>query len=238
MDTQAKLTAAQRLINVVCGEPYGDGDVVTDVGVGYAERGYHDDETVWVLGDWNDRARLHNDPPIPSDAPGRLFDALERIGVEGEWHDEWTKCSNCYRIVRDEPDSHGWKPFYVVLDDGDTLCGTCALDPEWTDDCMGVYINRSDRVVTWCDESYLTDNGWTRYNQDEYQSGWHPGMDDKSATVAARITEAMPDHDYLFWLDESSQFYLGFSAFTRPKATDDDDDWINDHDLRDDSGAS
>lgn len=218
MDTQAKLIAAQRLIKVVTGEPYGDDETVSDVGVGYSEPGYHDEETVWALGDWNNKSRYVDGQRIEtSNVPGRLFDALERIGVEGEWLDEWTRCDHCQRIVRTSGDSYMWKPFYVILTDGETLCGTCALDPDWSDEVMEPYINDSGRVITWCDESYLESLGWQRYNPDEYQSGWHEGMDDKPAAIAERINETMPNHDYVFWLDEASQFYIGFSAFTRAK---------------------
>lgn len=221
MDMQAKLVAAQRLIKVVTGEPYGDGDTVTDVGVGYAEPGYHDDETVWALGNWNDKDRYDSETQTrvtTNTAPSRLFDALERIGVEGEWLDEWTRCDHCQRIVRTSGDSYMWKPFYVNLPDGDTLCGACALDPAWTDEVLEPYVNDSSRVITWCDESHLESLGWQRFNEREYQSGWHEGMTDKPATVAAKIKATMPEHDYVFWLDESSQFYIGFSAFTKPKA--------------------
>lgn len=220
MDTKAKLVAAQRLIKVVTGEPYGDGKTVTDVGVGYAEPGYHDDDTVWVIGNWNDRSRYDSETQTrvtTSTVPGRLFDALERIGVQGEWLDEWTRCDHCQRIVRTSGDSYLWKPFYVDLPDLDRLCGTCALDPEWTDEVFEPYVNNASRVITWCDSAHLESLGWQRFNTDEYQNGWHEGMNDKPPLIAARIKAMMPAHDYVFWLDESSQFYIGFSVFTRPK---------------------
>jgi hypothetical protein len=232
MDTQAKLTAAQRLIKLVTGEPYGDGDVVTNYGVGYAEPGYHDDDTPWVLGNWNDKKRYDNDTQTrvtTSTAPSRLFDALERIGVQGEWSDEWTRCSHCQRIVRTSGDSYMWKPFYVNLPDGDVLCGTCALDDAWTDEVFSEYINRSDRVITWCDAAHLESLGWTRDNPREYQNGMHPGMNDKPAVILAGIQQADPTLDVVFWLDEASQFYIGFSAFTRPKQCQHDEtDWADD----------
>lgn len=236
MDTQAKLQAAQRLITVATGEPYGDGDVVTNYGKGYAEPGYHDDETPWVLGNWNDRDKWvpapstprwrrildnhHGKREVTSTVPGRLFDALERLGVQGEWSDEWEQCSHCRRIVRTKSDSYMWKPFYVILEnDYETLCDTCALEPDWTDEVFAPYVNNSDRVITWCDSTHLESLGWTRDNLHEYQNGLHQGMDDNPATVLAGIQQADATLDVVFWLDEASQFYIGFSAFTRPKQT-------------------
>lgn len=222
MDTQAKLIAAQRLIKIVTGEPYGDGMTVTDVGVGYAEHGYHDDETVWVLGDWNDKQRYVDGEWITtSTLPSRLFDALERIGVEGEWSDEWYRCSDCYRIMRHEPDSYMWQPGYVIINECEPVCTDCAIT--MGEDALTDYVNDSNRVVTWCDESHLESLGWQRHNPSEYQSGWHEGMDDKPDTIMAKIQEADPTLDVVFWLDESSQFYIGFSAFTRKQEQEEDE---------------
>ncbi|AZS12588.1 hypothetical protein HWB99_gp052 [Mycobacterium phage DrLupo] len=212
-----KLEAAQRLINVVCGERWGDGSLVMNVGVGYAEPGYHDDETVWVLGSWwvrkNGELEIH-----------RLSAALERVGVEVEWHDEWEQCSHCQRIFRVSGDSYMWKQFGMLLDDGDWLCGDCAIDPEFIDDVLAPLINNPHNRVAFCDASVLEAQGWTRYNTEKYQSGWHPGMDADPSIVFAEIQERMPEHDVLFFKDEASQFYSEWSAFTKPKPVEDDGD--------------
>lgn len=225
MDTKAKLIAAQRLIKVVTGEENGDGMIVTDLGVGYAEPGYHDNETVWVLGDWNDRRPLDRiGRRVRDKSPGRLFDALERLGIEGEWLDEWQKCSNCYKIVRVHGDSYMWKPFYVDLPDGDTLCGECALDPEWIDDVLEPFINCPYRRVTFCDAKVLESKGWVRYNEHPYETGWHQGMDANPENVLDEIQDKMPTVDVLFFKDEASQFYSCWSAFTKQKESEESED--------------
>lgn len=224
LDPKAKLAAAQRLINVVCGDPNGDGMTVTNVGIGYAEPGYHNNVTVWVLGNWNDKRHLEELPGggskwITDDKlPSRLFDALKRIGVEGEWLDEWEQCSNCWRIFRVSGDSYSWKKFGVQLDDGDNLCGDCALDSEFLPDVLGQYVNHPERCVTFCGASVLEEQGWTLFNPEhQFESGLHPGQTDSPATVFERIRSENPEVDVLFYLDESSQFYVGWSAFTKPK---------------------
>lgn len=220
LDNKARFDAATRLIRAVTGEEYGDGETVTDIGVGYAEPGYHDDETVWVLGDWNDKPRyVDGNREVTDNRPSRLFDALERIGVQGEWLDEWTQCSDCYRAVRTQGDSYGWRPFYTVWE-SEITCGDCLIG--LGDDGLHEYVNDSDRAVTWCDAGHLESLGWTRYNPAQYENGLHAGMNDSPAAVLAEINEAMPEVDVLFYLDESSQFYVGFSAFTRPRSEDDD----------------
>ena len=225
-NAELKLEWAQRLINIVCGETWGDGEVVTDVGMGYSEPGYHNDNTVWVLGNWNTRTvydRLRR--PHKDETPSRLFDALERIGVEGEWLDEWAKCSHCYKIVRTSPDSYMWKPFYVwVADDSEILCGNCALDDEWFDDVLKPHVNNAENCVTFCDKSHLESNGWERYNDRRYQSGMHPGMNDTPVAIAQEIARDKPGYDFVFYLDEQSQFYIEFSVFIKAREQEDDED--------------
>jgi hypothetical protein len=135
--------------------------------------------------------------------------------VEGEWSDEWHQCSDCYRIVRNSGDSYMWQPFYTMINECEPVCGDCLI--KMGDEALEDYVNNSDRVVTWCDESHLESLGWQRDNPRQYENGWHPGQDDNPATIMAGIQEADPNLDVLFWLDESSQFYIGFSAFTRKR---------------------
>ena len=227
----SKLEAAQRLINVVCGDKDGDGMVVTNVGIGYAEPGYHDNETVWVLGDWNNKEKFINTGPgtvghweTTDNTPSRLFDALERIKIQGEWYDEWEQCPHCNRIFRVSGDSYMWKPFYVQFGNGDRLCGECVLDDEFFDDALAEFVNISQRVVTWCDEKTLTDHGWERYNPRPYENGWYPGQNDTPAQAVERVQLDFPDNDWVFLLDENSQFYSKFSIFIKPKPTDDEED--------------
>lgn len=221
-----KVEAAGRLIKVVCGEPYGDGNTITDVGVGYAEPGYHDKETVWVLGDWNDKQRYVGLPDgggewMTTDrTPSRLLAALERIDVECEWLDEWMKCDHCYRIFRISGDSYMWKPFHVDFEDGNMLCGDCALDPEFLPDVLEVFTNDPHKRITFCEASVLESQGWVRYNEHPYESGWHEGMDADPRVVFAELEKEKPDHDVIFFKDESSQFYSTWSAFIKPKEVD------------------
>lgn len=212
MNAELRPEWAQRLIKVVCGETWGDGTLVMDVGMGYAEPGYHDNVTTWVLGSWwvrgdDGKLEIH-----------RLSAALERAGIEVEWHDEWEKCSHCARIFRTSGDSYMWKQFGIQLEDGDWLCGECAIDPEFIEDVLQPFIDNPHNRVSFCDASVLEAQGWTRYNEHAYQSGWHPGMDANPTTVFNEIQERMPEHNVLFFKDEASQFYSEWSVFTRPKA--------------------
>lgn len=216
-----KLEAAMRLVNAACGEPYGDGELVTDIGVGYAS-GYSD--TVWVLGNWNPKRFPRNgEPPLTKEENigPRLFDALERIGVEGEWLDEWQRCDNCQKLIRTEPDSYSWQPEYVHLEDGETLCATCAVDENWIADVLESFINNPDRVVTFMSETQLAQLDWERVNDHPFENGWHPGQTDNPREILRNVQREFGSRDVLFLLDEASQFFIRFSVFVKERTCDD-----------------
>lgn len=211
--------SAQRLIKAATGEIYGDGEIVMDIGKGYAEPGYHYNEKIWVLGNWNNKSRFDNleNKWIDTDTmPSRLNKALERIGVECEWYDEWGQCEHCEMIFRISGDSYFWQPYFVRLEDGDYLCGDCANDPDFIEDVLFEFVNNPDKATTFIEESRLVELGWTRYNKEQWENGWHPHQTDNPVSIKEQINKEMPNHDVLFYIDENSQFYLGFSAFTKP----------------------
>lgn len=215
------LEAASRMINVVCGEPYGDGLTVTDIGIGYAEPGYHDDNTVWVLGDWNDKTRYENGERITTDnTPGRLAKALERIGVEIEWLDEWLRCSDCSRIFRCSGDSYSWQMNGTLVNECEPMCADCLKKD--AADYVDEYINDSDRVITWLDSHELQEIGFQQFGETN-ESGWHPGQNANPEKILDEILEAHENAEVVFLMDEQSQFYVGFSAWFRIAETENDD---------------
>jgi hypothetical protein len=49
--------------------------------------------------------------------PSSVGDALERLGFECEWSDEWTICDDCQQAVRTSPDSYDYQPMYAYVND-------------------------------------------------------------------------------------------------------------------------
>jgi len=225
---------ATRLIRAATGEEYGDGYTVTDVATEYAEPGYRSDSGVIVFGNWNPpRYPKDGDEPLTKAerlAP-RLADALEGIGADVEWLDEWAMCEECHRAVRTEGDSYSWRPSYAWQNECEIVCTDCLLAD--MDTSLEPYVNEPTKAVTWCDAAQLVDAGWELWEPPpktvgdlirqgqgaarggRYQSGWHEGMDDKPDEVFAKIRDVLPEVDVVFLLDENSQFYISFSAWTR-----------------------
>lgn len=228
------LEKVTRLINYATGEEYGDGYTVTNVIVGYAEPGYGSNDDVIVLGDWNPRhipgatgdRWTSTDPAVT--LPVRLARSLERSGARIEWSDEWYQCGNCYRAVRCEADSYSWRPYYAMAD-GEITCADCLRD--MGDDALTDVINNPQACVTWCDAAHVVSLGFVKWepgDEHTYESGWHPGQTDNpqeiyDAIVARYEEQEKPAPDVVFFLDESSQFYVRFSAYVRDAREDEED---------------
>lgn len=220
MTDSERLSAAMRLIRVVTGEEYGDGEVVTNIGIGYAGgNGMSGMSDVWVTGDWNDRTHYESGTRvIDSTVPSRLFDALERLKVNGEWSDEWDTCAECYKLIRTEPDSYCWTPQFILTDDGELVCRDCMLESpaEFVD---GEFANHPDRAITWLSERELAELGWHDAFPDEHsaQHGWHPGQNDTPASVlkAWRATLDDTESDFVFIIVDKGQFDVSFRLYVR-----------------------
>lgn len=216
--------SAQRLIKAATGEPYGDGMIITDVGQGISEPGYGDENTVWAFGDWNPkRFRKNDEPPLTNEEslPMRLGNALERIGVETLWCDEWATCSNCYQAIRTQPNSYMWQPNFVSNPD-ENFDGYYCLDcfeKNYSNDDSGLwdfeYVNNPNRCVpdALANNERLEAWGWTKHNG-IFENGWHPGQTDNPREIFERLEK---DYDVIFRLDETSQFYITFTAWIKNK---------------------
>lgn len=212
---EARLVAARRLIRAATGEEYGDGEMVTGYGIGYAagNSGYHSDNEVWVTGNWNEKTKYVDGQRIVIDAmPKRLGDALERIGVNCEWLDENDQCGNCYKLIRTEPDSYAWTPQYAFNGDGWTCIDCMMEDPETF---VADYVNEVTKAITWLSESQLIDLGWRDAFPDEHSAanGFHEGQNDTPEKMIARLPEDRGD--WVFLITDKGQFDIHFRLFVR-----------------------
>ena len=181
-------TELRRLEDVCCGE--------------YVE---YSTDKAWILfGDWNC-------PVDDSVGWDKMIGRLEDV-AELEWADEWEVCGGCGRYVRVSGNSYDWQPYWA-LDRGEIICGDCVKENpgEYVEGLIG----NSSRCVT-IDGLDLEGLGFVEY-QGGYESGWHPGQDDKPADVAEKLKRERPGLEYVFKLDYNSQFSQGFSVWTRKR---------------------
>lgn len=204
------LERARRLVRAATGEDWGDGDLVTDVGVGMAEPGYPND-AVWVMGDFNAKRYPRDGDPELTNAETigpRLARALERIGVETLWLDEWIRCEECHRVFRTTANSYQWRMSGLITEDGAVIC---AADLTY-DDIEEEYLDNPRNALTF--DIDLEEQGYERFNG-RYQNGWHDGMNDDPVKILERAQR--DGFEGIFKIPEVSQFYIEFELWVRPR---------------------
>lgn len=181
-------------------------DMVHDWCNEYGEPGYSiysGDTPVILLGDWNERKRIHK----------RLFAQLESQGVQFEWYDEWEAIDG--KAYRSQPDSYGWECSIALTNDCEWLTPEDDLETwiEWA--LEGNRLINDSQVPNLARK--LTEAGWTRMpDEDAYENGWHPGQTDEPSEIRkAILAEHGPDTQIVFALVENSQFYIRFAAYYR-----------------------
>lgn len=183
-----------------------------DFYLGCAEVGY--DDKPMLCADWN--------PPEME----KIYDWVEKY-YEGEigldWSDEWMGCSDCCKAVRSKQDSYGWEPSYLSSEDS-ISCRECADKAYHSGDgeeLIEWYRNMLRGLPSWTKEM-IKALGYSCLEDDDYcckiyETGFHPGQNDYPEDVAKFIRENLPEHDFLFILDDIGQFDMKWSVFVRKR---------------------
>lgn len=102
---------------------------------GYAEPGYSSVSGLVATGNWNVIDEYDSVKKMRvkiSDLPARISNLFEKMGIECEWSDQWSDCSECGKLFRTDPDCHSWLPSFVVTKNCDHVCHECVRkDPEF-----------------------------------------------------------------------------------------------------------
>lgn len=172
---------------------------------GYSEPGYEAPECgIVATGNWNDVEG--------SDAVGRVSALLEKLGVALEWSDEWSECGDCYKLVRTQPDSYGWRPHYAILNECELVCGDCIQsDDGRREEYLATLADNPSTCNTILQDEQLEAAGLAQVDA-RFENGLHQGMDDDPRAIAKRLNGAGID-GIVFGLQSPSQFYLTFSVW-------------------------
>jgi hypothetical protein len=171
---------------------------------GYAEPGYTDpDSGVICLGNWNSVGRGGQE----DDSPDKLGEALDELGVEIEWDDEWVACTRCEKLVRKQPNSYDWQRAYAVIGEED-VCHLCIEeDPsEYLRSIEG-----RDTKVNTIESIDPAEHGYVLVGGN-FENGLHYGQDAEPKKIGKALRE-QGIRRYLFNLDSKGQFDLTFSAW-------------------------
>ena len=165
----------------------------------YGEPGYEldDENQPIILANWN---------LVESE----IIYLLESIDVSTEWSDEWILC-NQGLAFRCQPDSYDWEPSYIYTDGGDILTIHDSFD-EWEEECANTDYGQPIRPIS--STFALEDFDYVKYNNKEYYSGLHKGMDDSPETLLVEVFKKYPNARVLFQTS-NSQFYVSFGIYLK-----------------------
>ncbi len=216
-----------------------DDGIATDSATEYGEPGYSfnrsTDTNLFLIGDWwcrcgnnphagkrhgwGDRETTPDDLHTPQDHRPRLWAHLESQGVETDFYDEWWVDYETGKAYRTQPNSYTWQSSIQWNEDVDDY-----LTPDHDiDEWIAWAVNNPKRCLMRQYRGAIAEAGfekWEPGNPRDYESGWHPGQTDDPKAVydeicTRQVRDDGPDIDIVFVLDETSQFYVGFSAWVR-----------------------
>lgn len=124
--------------------------------------------------------------------------------------DEYISCDGCGKIICTTPGYYGDLPDYFIDDNG-VSCGECVRDNparylEYLD-------NNPKAGNTILDEQILIDNGYTRFNDESYESGLYQYQTDDPKKIYKELKSKY--NHIIFSIDNAGQFDVHFSAWTK-----------------------
>lgn len=128
--------------------------------------------------------------------------------------DEYTSCSSCGKLIKTGPSYYGDLPDYLYTD-CEILCSECYSD----DDVIDLHLNDSNKALNSGQlDKPLSEHGFIKFNTEEYESGFHPGQNDRPADKVKLLQDQFPGVDYIFIIDGAGQFDVAFSLWYRPRS--------------------
>jgi hypothetical protein len=180
----------------------------------YVEPGYSTPDRGILFGNWNTKqAYVQGKGYVGAEdtRPKRFAAIAEYAGYALEWSDEWSTCEDCGKAFRTSPDSYSWLPAYVTIGDCSYVCHECV---DWADYVESELLNEVDKADT--NDIDLASMGFTKWNDERFESGFHPGQTDKPRDIVKRLPSG---HDYVFQIDGKGQFDISFSVWIRKQET-------------------
>lgn len=139
----------------------------------------------------------------------RVLAALDRLGFEFEWEDEWITCDDCGGLVRCSPNSYGWQQyFYRDEENGTLICGDC-VKSSGIKDYIAWLEGNARRAMTF--DVDLLRHGYFRVDR-RFERGLHHGQDADPNRVAAELKKHGVER-FIFSRDSVGQFDFDFSVW-------------------------
>ena len=136
---------------------------------------------------------------------------FDEYDVEWGFSDEYSSCSECYKVIRTSPDSYSWKAdFYVG--EYELLCHDCVMKDKESY-IQWILEAPTDRANTILSPQDLEEIGFEKVEGD-YESGWY-GRQDNPSEILAKAQEEYPYAEFVFNITEKGQWSTNFDLWGR-----------------------
>lgn len=206
-------TNAQHNLNKIY-EVFNENQLWDDIYVDLGEdnRGEH----FTVFGDWSSQSKFIDNVKeiLELDPDMADYQVEKELETNFVFDDEYDFCSDCHAVIRMSPSHYGWQPDFMI-GDGYIACNKCFNNNE---DYQEAYIedrvnNPTSAINGLITEKQIEELGFTKANNDSYESGLHYGQNDDPETIYNTLK-----NDYsevIFFIDGVGQFDIDFSVWVR-----------------------
>ena len=126
--------------------------------------------------------------------------------------DEYVTCNGCGNIICTTPGYYGDQPkYHTFMEACEILCKDCIDIEELIQDVKNNPKNCIKRSLF--TEKDIEKEGFVLLNSENFQNGFYEGMNDDPQKILEQFQNRY--NEIVFFLNETSQFYLEFSAYGR-----------------------
>lgn len=174
--------------------------------------GNYEDNNFLVLESWEEKERIENFMSNYMDLNDFYYSSLDSLFSSNYgFGDEYTTCYGCNNIVCLTPGYYGDQPKYHVFEEScELLCKNCISIDNLIEDVK----NDPSKCIksSLFTKEDLKNEGFVLLNEN-FQSGLHKGMNDDPKKIFDLFKNQ--HNEIVFFLNETSQFYVSFSAYGR-----------------------
>jgi len=139
--------------------------------------------------------------------------------VEWGFSDEWSRCDECGKVIRTQPDSYSFVPDYWVTD-GEILCGDCVRGNH-AEEYVQSLINKERLANTILTDDNLEELGFIRIESD-FESGWYD-RNDSPKEILQTALDKHPNGEFLFSISGQAQFATQFELWAREESLEEEE---------------
>lgn len=178
----------------------------------------HDGQMYAICDGWSDVTKFVNAVKgiLGFDADADVDDnEVEReLEIEFVFSDEYVTCSDCNHVICISPSYYGHKPDYY-FGDGFVVCGECFRgESDYQEDYLQERINNPKNAINGLITSdNLVELGFTKLNEDSYESGHHYGQTDDPEEIYNELSDKYDE--VVFFISDVGQFDIHFDVYVR-----------------------